>query len=93
MQWVVDAEAALRWATAKQRETPSIINVAAEAEAVQAYNCAVDALEGRISARKYAEFDVYRKGPSGRPATCRLAGLLSLACPVARDGTRGDKAN
>jgi hypothetical protein len=62
MQWVVEAEAALRWATAKQRETPSIINAAAEAEAVQAYNCAVDALEGRISARKYAEFDADRRG-------------------------------
>ena len=62
MQWVVEAEAALRWATAQQRETPSIINAAAEAEAVQAYNCAVDALESRISARKYAEFAAYRRG-------------------------------
>jgi hypothetical protein len=37
--------------TAKQRETPSIIKAAAEA---------VDALEGPISVRNYAEFDAYR---------------------------------
>jgi hypothetical protein len=44
MQWVVEAEAAIRWATAKQRETPSIINASAEAEVVQAYMPTIERL-------------------------------------------------
>jgi hypothetical protein len=88
MNWIVEAEAALLWGTAKQRETPSIINAAAEAEAVQAYNRAVDALEGRISARNMRSLT--RRGlvdawkvASGKPllAAARAPGHISEWSP------------